>query len=90
MEPALHLIVNGVPRTLEGLASPSLVASVLDRLELRPDRIAVELNSEIAPRAQWNELTIKDGDRVEIVHFVGGGTQSPESNPIPEQCSLSN
>jgi thiamine biosynthesis protein ThiS len=49
------------------------LTSVLDRLELRPDRVAIELNSEIAPRAKWTELTIKDGDRVEIVHFVGGG-----------------
>lgn len=73
MEPALHLIVNGVPRTLDGLASPSSLTAVLDRLEMRPDRVAVELNSEIAPRTQWPELAIKDGDRVEIVHFVGGG-----------------
>lgn len=73
MDPALHLIVNGVPRTLDGLASPAPLTSVLEHLEMRPDRVAVELNSEIAPRAQWGELTIKDGDRVEIVHFVGGG-----------------
>lgn len=73
MDLALHLIVNGVPRTLDGLASPAPLTSVLERLEMRPDRVAVELNSEIAPRAQWGELTIKDGDRVEIVHFVGGG-----------------
>jgi thiamine biosynthesis protein ThiS len=73
MEPALHLIVNGVPRTLDGLVSPTPLSSVLECLEMRPDRVAVELNSEIAPRAQWGELTIKDGDRVEIVHFVGGG-----------------
>jgi sulfur carrier protein len=75
MEPALHLIVNGVPRTLDGLASPSPLISVLELLEMRPDRVAVELNSEIAPRAQWPELPIKDGDRVEIVHFVGGGSR---------------
>ena len=74
MESALHLIVNGVPRTLDGLASPSTLTAVIERLELRPDRVAVELNSEIAPRAQWPELAIKDGDRVEIVHFVGGGS----------------
>lgn len=75
MEPALHLIVNGVPRTLDGLASPSTLTAVIERLELRPDRVAVELNSEIAPRTQWPELAIKDGDRVEIVHFVGGGSE---------------
>jgi thiamine biosynthesis protein ThiS len=74
MEQELHLIVNGVPRTLDGLGSPSPLTSVLERLEMRPDRVAVELNSEIAPRTQWMELTIQDGDRVEIVHFVGGGS----------------
>lgn len=76
MESALHLIVNGVPRTLDGLASPSTLTTVIERLELRPNRVAVELNSEIAPRTQWPELAIKDGDRVEIVHFVGGGSEA--------------
>ena len=80
MEPALHLIVNGVPRTLDGLASPSPLTSVLERLELRPDRVAVELNGEIAPRPQWPELSIQDGDRVEIVHFVGGGSRAGGSS----------
>jgi len=73
MESALRLIVNGVPRTLEGLASPTPLASVLEHLELRPDRIAVELNGEIAPRTEWPNLTVVDGSRVEVVHFVGGG-----------------
>jgi thiamine biosynthesis protein ThiS len=75
MERAIHLVVNGVPRTIDGIASPSPLTTVLERLEMRPDRVAVELNSEITPRAQWDELTVKDGDRVEIVHFVGGGSR---------------
>lgn len=74
METSIHLIVNGVPQTLDGIASPSPLTAVLERLEMRPDRVAVELNSEITPRDQWGELTVKDGDRVEIVHFVGGGS----------------
>ncbi|HEY2014577.1 MAG TPA: sulfur carrier protein ThiS [Bryobacteraceae bacterium] len=73
MESALHLIVNGLPRSLEGLDSPSPLTSVLERLELRPDRVAVELNGEIAPRTRWAELTVADKDRIEVVHFVGGG-----------------
>jgi len=73
MESALHLFVNGLPRTLDGLDSPTSLVSVLERLELRPDRIAVELNGEIAPRAKWTELTVADRDRIEVVHFVGGG-----------------
>jgi hypothetical protein len=40
---------------------------------MKPDRVAVELNREIAPRNTWLEIQIKDGDRLEIVHFVGGG-----------------
>lgn len=73
MEPALQLVVNGQPRTLDGLDSPTPLAAVLERLELRPDRIAVELNGEIAPRTKWAELTVANKDRIEVVHFVGGG-----------------
>jgi sulfur carrier protein len=73
MESALHLVINGLPRSLEGLDSPAPLTSVLERLELRPDRIAVELNGEIAPRTKWTEMTVADGNRIEIVHFVGGG-----------------
>lgn len=73
MDSALSLVVNGQPRTLDGLASPAPLTTVLERLELRPDRIAVELNGEIAPRTKWSELTVLDRDRIEIVHFVGGG-----------------
>jgi sulfur carrier protein len=73
MGSALNLVVNGQPRTLDGLGSPARLVSVLERLELRPDRIAVELNGEIAPRTRWDELTVLDRDRIEVVHFVGGG-----------------
>jgi len=73
MESGLRLVVNGTPRTLDGLDSPAPLTSVLERLELRPDRIAVELNGEIAPRTKWSELTVADKDRIEVVHFVGGG-----------------
>ena len=73
MESVLRLVVNGQPRTLDGLVSPAPLASVLERLELRPDRIAVELNGEIAPRTKWGELSVANQDRIEVVHFVGGG-----------------
>jgi sulfur carrier protein len=73
MESALHLVVNGLPRTFDGLDSPAPLTSILERLELRPDRIALELNGEIAPRTKWAEMTVADKDRIEVVHFVGGG-----------------
>lgn len=73
MGSALSLVVNGQVRTLDGLDAPAPLASVLERLELRQDRIAVELNGEIAPRTKWAELSVLDRDRIEVVHFVGGG-----------------
>jgi sulfur carrier protein len=74
MESVLQLVINGQPRTLDGLESPARLTSVLERLELRADRIAVELNGEIAPRTKWAEMTVADRDRIEVVHFVGGGS----------------
>ncbi|HJX84981.1 MAG TPA: sulfur carrier protein ThiS, partial [Candidatus Angelobacter sp.] len=44
--------------------------------------VAVELNLEIAPRASWMTTQLKDGDKLEIVHFVGGGT--PGRPPRPQ------
>ena len=40
---------------------------------MKGDRVAVELNREIVPRSQWDETQLRDGDHLEIVHFVGGG-----------------
>jgi thiamine biosynthesis protein ThiS len=73
MASPLQLVVNGQPRTLDGLESPAALSTVLEHLKLRPDRIAVELNGEIAPRTRWTELKVADRDRLEVVHFVGGG-----------------
>jgi len=54
--------------TLEGL---------LSWLKLPRDRVAVEQNLEIVPRARWAETSIRDHDRLEVVHFVGGGLSLP-------------
>ncbi len=42
-------------------------------LGMKPDRVAIELNREIVPRDRWPQTPLRDGDRLEIVHFVGGG-----------------
>lgn len=73
MGQVLKVTVNGQARSLEGLSSPGSLQGVVEGLGLRPDRIAVELNGEIAPRTKWSEMTVSDGDRLEVVHFVGGG-----------------
>lgn len=69
----LRIVVNGETRELAGVADPASLADVVRELGLKSDRIAVEHNGEIATRSQWGELSIRDGDRLEVVHFVGGG-----------------
>lgn len=74
MPTALTIHLNGQPRTFDELTSPAHLASIIDTLGLKADRIAVEHNREIVPRTQWSEVQVANDDRLEIVHFVGGGT----------------
>jgi thiamine biosynthesis protein ThiS len=56
---------------------------LLDWLKLPQDRIAVEYNLEIAPRGRWIDTAIHGGDRLEVVHFVGGGSRTfPNDSPL--------
>jgi len=72
--PEIELItihVNGVKKEIpDGLK----LAALLDWLKLPGDRVAVEHNLEIVPRNLWNATVLNDGDRLEVVHFVGGGS----------------
>lgn len=76
MDESLRLLINGREQVLEGLQGPAVLAAVLDALALRADRVAVELNGELAPRRAWAETVVRSGDRLEVVHFVGGGSQA--------------
>lgn len=71
---SLTLTVNGLSREFVGLASPATLAEVIAEMDLKGDRIAVEHNGEIAQRVHWSDLAVQSGDRLEVVHFVGGGT----------------
>ena len=51
----------------------SSIAGLLTQLDLGTERVAVEVNHDIVPRATYETHVLEDGDRVEIVHFVGGG-----------------
>lgn len=66
----MKLIINGAEREF---ANVSTLASLVDQLGMKPDRVAIERNRDIVPRDRWSETTLADGDRLEIVHFVGGG-----------------
>jgi sulfur carrier protein len=64
----IHL--NGEQREIpEGLT----LADLLEWLKLPADRVAVERNLEIVPRERWRATRMEAGDRLEVVHFVGGG-----------------
>jgi len=66
----MNITINGESRDVpEGLS----VAALLSHLDLPPERLAIERNLEILPRAQWEATRVQPGDRYEIVHFVGGG-----------------
>lgn len=69
---ALQITLNGQAREFPMVAGAP-VSELLLHLELKGDRIAVEQNGTILPRALWAVTTVADGDRFEIVHFVGGG-----------------
>lgn len=73
MPESLHIVLNGQTRSVDGLAAPVSLDRLVQALELQSDRIAVECNGTIAPRASWPQTSVNDGDKLEIVHFVGGG-----------------
>ena len=66
----MKVFVNGESRELSG--TPSL-AELITQLDLPATRIAVELNREVVRRNDWSGTILHEDDRVEIVHFVGGG-----------------
>ena len=66
----MKLQVNGEEHEVPGTLT---LAAFIEQLGMRPDRVAVELNREIVAREQWPASQLREGDRLEIVHFVGGG-----------------
>ena len=71
----MQLHINGEERALpDGLTVAALVA----HLGMKDDRVAVELNRHIVARERWAATALADGDSLEIVHFVGGGSHLAE------------
>jgi len=69
----MNIIVNGEERTLETVQS---VEAFLKDIGLDPRKVAVERNREIVPKSQFDEIMLADGDKLEIVHFIGGGLKT--------------
>lgn len=74
----MKLHINGDERDFDSPASPFTLAALVEALGMKADRVAVELNRAIVSRDRWPETPLKEGDRLEVVHFVGGGTGRQE------------
>jgi sulfur carrier protein len=66
----MRLTINGKEQSFD---HPLTLAQLVEQLGMKGDRVAAELNQDIVSRGQWSETALKDGDQLEIVHFVGGG-----------------
>lgn len=69
----MKLQINGEQRNFANTPIPFTLSALVESLGMKADRIAVELNREIVPRDLWTNTALNEGDRLEIVHFVGGG-----------------
>jgi thiamine biosynthesis protein ThiS len=70
IEDTLTLLVNGAAQKFAG---PLSVLGLVQALGLDTRKVAVELNREIVPRSTYAQAGLRDGDVLEIVHFIGGG-----------------
>ena len=66
----MDITINGEEKRLE---APVTVEGLLKVLDLEPCKIAIERNLEIVPKSLYGETALSDGDKIEIVQFVGGG-----------------
>ena len=73
---ALTLVVNGVVREFPNLNPHARVDELVAELGLKGDRVAIEHNGQIAERGSWPTALLNPGDKLEIVHFVGGGSST--------------
>jgi thiamine biosynthesis protein ThiS len=71
----MNLTINGEPQAF----SAETLSALVEQVGMKPDRVAIELNRAIVPRDLWSQTSLHDGDRLEIVHFVGGGKEAEGS-----------
>jgi thiamine biosynthesis protein ThiS len=84
----MQLSINGKVREFAELDENPTLARLLEILEMKADRVAVERNGNIVTRSDWPAEKLSDGDKLEIVQFVGGG-MGDENRPLtPPQGSF--
>ena len=69
----MTLHINGEEKAFPDAPHPFTLVALVETLGMKPDRVAIELNLDIVPRDRWLETRLNEGDRLEVVHFVGGG-----------------
>jgi len=67
----IEIVLNGETRRIPASLN---ITQVLEHLDLPKDRVAVERNRTIVPKPQWESVAVGQGDQLEVVHFVGGGS----------------
>jgi thiamine biosynthesis protein ThiS len=68
----MKLQINGEERTFD--APIPTLAALVELLGMKSDRVAIELNRDIVPRDRWSDTALQEGDKLEVVQFVGGGS----------------
>ena len=68
----MEITLNGEKFTLE---TGSNIVTLIDKLDLNVDKLAIERNLEIVPKSKFAMTIIEEGDKLEIVHFIGGGEE---------------
>ena len=68
----MDITLNGEKFTLE---TGSNIVNLIDKLDLNTDKLAIERNLEIVPKSKFAMTIIEEGDKLEIVHFIGGGEE---------------
>jgi thiamine biosynthesis protein ThiS len=76
---SMNITINGETQ----VSSAETLGALVEGLGMKPDRVAIELNREIVSRDQWSQTPLRDGDRLEIVHFVGGGSRPTAQEKVP-------
>ncbi len=66
----MQIQINGEKREI---ADATTLLGLVESLGMKSDRVAIERNQEIVPRSEWRSTVLRSGDKLEVVHFVGGG-----------------
>jgi sulfur carrier protein len=75
---SFSLVLNGQPRSFTTLSQTPSLDLIVAELGLKGDRVAVEHNGVIVSRTNWSQTVVSAGDRLEVVHFVGGGCDADD------------